>query len=111
MCSSSVAEYADAYKAVKNALSYGVDYSNGACFWDGADLKFQGEKHFRYKRGFQFTDDKHNIYNVASPPPRRVSKRNGSYDYEYESTAAEGGTVFWKLHDNFLKVEGKKQCL
>ncbi len=39
MCATSEVSFEKAYKAARNALHDGIDYSNGGCFWDGFDLK------------------------------------------------------------------------
>lgn len=111
MCASDAKKYMQAYEAARNALAYGVDYSNGGCFWDGADLKTKGKKHYRYSDGFRFVMQEHNIYGIASPVGLNRKGGLGSYyNYAYESTAAYGGTIFWKYNADFIAAEGVKQC-
>jgi hypothetical protein len=67
MCSGKMDERFDmAYQAARNALYNGHDYSNGACWWDGYDLKTEGSLHYRYKspRGFRFSSPEHNLFSV-----------------------------------------------
>lgn len=105
MCSDTEQGYELAYKAARNALSNGKDYAEGGCFWDGYDLKTYGSKSYRYKRGFRFTQSKHNIFAIMEPLPKE-----GKYQHIFESTAAYGKTIFWKLTKDFLKA-GNKQCI
>ena len=111
MCSESNEFFAKAYKAAANALEKGVDYANGGCFWDGYDLKTSGSRHRKYMDGFKFTDQKHNILAVQEPPPYEKITKRGSYSHIYDSTAAHGGTIFWKLNKDFLKAKEAGQCL
>ncbi len=101
-----------AYNAAVNALNYGTDYSNGACFWDGYDLKTSGVKHYKYIRGFRYSDPAHNIF--STPEPIHVShkgRKGGYYDTVYISTITQGRTIFWKLDEAYLKADGARQCI
>jgi hypothetical protein len=112
-----------AIKAAHNALDDGKDYSNGAYFWDGADIKTNYANHPKVKLGFKFTDPKHNIYNIKETSvditvhwkvPGKDGKlvdgkARGSYTYVYESTAAWGGTIFWRYSDAYLKATGNAE--
>lgn len=111
-----------AIDAAANALAGGEDMSNGAYFWDGADIKTNYKKHFKVRRGIRFTDPSHNIYGieestkleikykitkVANKATGKVSVNRvevGRYDHQYDSTAAHGGTIFWRLNPQFLEV-------
>lgn len=109
----------DAVKAAKNALAGGADYSNGAFFWDGADIKKKYKTHFKVGHGIRFTNPAHNIYDIKESTALVVktkttkAKVNGKvevkkeelyrYGYIYESTAAYGGTIFWKQNPDYLK--------
>jgi hypothetical protein len=53
-----------AIDAARNALAGGPDKSNGAYFWDGADIKTNYNKHFKVTHGIKITDPSHNIYGV-----------------------------------------------
>jgi len=111
MCSEIEDTFDKAYRAARNALNKGIDYANGGCFWDGYDLKTSGVHHYKYRHGFHFTSPKHNLFGITEPPPRNIITNKGRYDYEYESSAAYGKTIFWKLNQDFLKAGGIKQCL
>ena len=43
-----------AVKAVKKAMAGGPDYSNGAYFWDGVDIKTHYKTHFKVRHGIKF---------------------------------------------------------
>ena len=110
MCSDTETGFENAYNAARNAIDKGIDYANGGCFWDGYDLKTSGSKHYKYRHGFQFSNLEHNIFSVVQPPPKDKRTKMGMYDYEYDSVAAHGKTIFWILNKEFLKARGKKQC-
>jgi hypothetical protein len=111
-----------ALMAAANAIRGGTDYSNGAYFWDGADLKSNYMHHPKVKQGIKFTNPKHNIYGIQETSVNVTifwqipakgggtvnGKERGSYTYVYESTTAFGGTVFWKYGNDFLKATGNK---
>jgi hypothetical protein len=117
-----------AIKAAENAYAGGVDHSNGAYFWDGADIKSNYSKHFKVRHGIKFTDPAHNIYDIKeSTIPTKFlykttkKKVNGkvvtertlidSTDHTYDSTAAHGGTIFWKQSPHYLNVTKSKEWL
>ena len=111
-----------AVAAAVNALNGGEDKSNGAYFWDGADIKTNYAGHFKVRRGIKFTGPSHNIYHILESSKieilykitktrdrktgkiTKVTEEVGRYDHQYDSTAAHGGTIFWKLNPDFLKV-------
>lgn len=111
-----------AVAAAVNAMNGGEDKSNGAYFWDGADIKTNYARHFKVRRGIKFADPSHNIYGIKestkvviiSKTTKTRSRTTGKistateevgrYDHQYDSTAAYGGTIFWKLNPEFLKV-------
>lgn len=114
-----------AVKAAKNALAGGVDLSNGAYFWDGADIKSNYNNHFKVRQGIRFVDQKHNIYNISESTKlvvltKTVVKKSkgkivdtvvsemGRYDHIYVSTAAYGGTIFWRHNPDYMSVTGAK---
>ncbi|KTC64966.1 Uncharacterised protein (plasmid) [Legionella adelaidensis] len=99
-----------AYMAASNALNYGRDYSNGACYWDGYDLKTSGTKHDKYKAGFRYLEPEHNIFSTPEPPHVPIRGNKGYYDNVYISTAVQGKTIFWKLDEQFLHARGVRQC-
>ncbi|WP_454742662.1 hypothetical protein [Cupriavidus necator] len=117
----------DAVKAAKNALSGGKDYSNGAYFWDGADIKSNYKNPFKVKKGIKFMDPSHNIYGIKEST-KLVKKEkttkikvNGKietrkeelwrYDHIYQSTAAYGGTIFWKQNPDYIRYTHAKEYL
>ena len=96
-----------AVRAARNALDpNGKDYSNGGYFWDGADIQSNYDTHVKVAAGIKFTDPKHNIYNIKESvvpgeewwldAKRKPTRLRGKWKYKYESTAAYGGTIFWK---------------
>ncbi|WP_207792068.1 hypothetical protein [Siccirubricoccus phaeus] len=109
-----------AVKGAVNALSDNPqDYSNGAYFWDGADIRSNYAKHAKVRRGVRMTDPKHNIYGIKDKDVpgeefwrdkdgKPTKKSRGKWDYCYESTAAWGGTIFWKYNDAYLKATANK---
>jgi hypothetical protein len=118
-----------AVEAATNALNGGTDKSNDAYFWDGADIKSNYSHHFKVKQGIKFTDAAHNIYDIKESTKLvikykvkkiRVGKTKkfktekeevGRYDHIYESTAAYGGTIFWKFSKEYLDVTHSKEYL
>jgi hypothetical protein len=111
-----------AVKAAINAINGGPDKSNGAYFWDGADIRSNYKRHFKVRHGIKFSDPAHNIYNIPESTKvgivyKITKKKNaktgqvttareevGRYDHHYDSTAAYGGTIFWKFNQQFLDV-------
>jgi len=111
---------ADAVRGAKNALSAtGTDYSNGGYFWDGADIKSNYANHAKVLGGIRITDEANNIYDIKSKDvpgqtwwedaKGKRTKLRGKWDYKYESTAAWGGTIFWKYNAAFVKASGNKE--
>ncbi len=117
----------DAVKAAANALSGGPDYSGGAYFWDGADIKSNYDRHFKVRNGIKFTNPNHNIYGIKESTKLVIktkttkTKKNGKievkteeiyrYDHIYDSTSAHGGTIFWKQNPDYLKFTKSKEHL
>ncbi|RDS80030.1 hypothetical protein DWU99_20390 [Dyella psychrodurans] len=115
-----------AIAAAKNALNGGPDKSNGAYFWDGADIKTNYAHHAKVKRGIKITNPSHNIYGISDSTKlviqyRYVKTKNkktgkiaikqeeiGRYDHLYESTAGIGGTIFWKFGQAYLNATHAK---
>ena len=111
-----------AVRAALNAVDpAGRDYSNGAYFWDGADIKTNYAGHPKVKKGIKFSDPTHNIYGIKETTKlvieywkvkdkttgREVNgKERGRYDHVYISTAAYGGTIFWKLNPDYVRATG-----
>ncbi|WP_454726657.1 MULTISPECIES: hypothetical protein [Cupriavidus] len=117
----------DAVKAARNAMDGGNDYSNGAFFWDGADIKTNYRRHFKVRNGIRFSDPSHNIYGIQESSrviiKCKITKKKVKgkvevkkeemwrYDHVYDSTAAYGGTIFWKQSPEYLKRTGSKEYL
>lgn len=108
-----------ALAASRDALAgIGTDPSNGGYFWDGADLKTNFKRHPKVLGGIHFTDPLHDIYGVGDKDVAgenwwldakgKKTTLRGSWSYKYESTAAHGGTVFWKYNADFIKATGNK---
>jgi transposase len=111
-----------AIRAATNALNEGPDKSNGAFFWDGADIKSNYKHHFKVRHGIRFSDVQHNIYNISESRKTAIIYKNikirnkdtrtirsvrqeiGRYDHQYVSTAAHGGTIFWKFNPEYLQA-------
>jgi Bacterial toxin homologue of phage lysozyme, C-term len=109
-----------ALDAARNALSESpTDYSNGAYFWDGADVKSNYKKHPKVRKGVQFTDPSHDIYGIGSnkvpgeewwrDSSGKKTKLRGKWDYTYDSTATHGGTIFWQYNPDFRTATGTKE--
>jgi hypothetical protein len=109
-----------AVRAARNALSLTpLDYSNGAFFWDGADIRTNYARHAKVLAGIHFSNPTHNIYAIeAKDAPGeswwrdthgKPTKLRGQWNYKFESTAAYGGTIFWKYNPAFLKASGNKE--
>lgn len=108
-----------AVQAARNALSASpIDYSNGVFFWDGADIKSNYDKHPKVRSGIYFTAPSHNIYGIESKEvpgeewwkdtQNKKTALRGNCSYKFESSAAYGGTIFWKYNADFLKATGNK---
>lgn len=111
-----------AVDAARNALAGGVDKSNGAYFWDGADIKTNYSRHSKVLHGISITDPSHNVYGIKNSTrlviltktvkiknktTGKVTKKSeeiGRYDHVYDSTAGVGGTIFWKYDQQYLDV-------
>lgn len=117
-------ELKNAVKAADNALSGGFDYSDGAYFWDGADIKSNYSAHPKVNKGVHFSKSEHNIYKIRSTEGKyevtlvilkkikgkevKETKILGTCPYMYESTAAWGGTIFWKFGEKYLEFHHKE---
>lgn len=109
-----------ALEAAEAALSgAGADPSNGAYFWDGSDLKANYAAHPKVVQGIRFTDPSHDIYKLGSnevpgeefwrDANGKKTKSRGKWKHVWDSAAAQGGTVFWKYNDDYLKATGGKE--
>lgn len=112
---------AAAIRAARSALSglQATDPSSGAYFWDGADIKSDYETHKTVRAGFRFTKPAHNIYGIkAKDVPGenwwldkdgKKTKLRGKWTCKFESTAAHGGTIFWKYTAEFIDATGNTE--
>jgi hypothetical protein len=109
-----------ALRGAKNALTTApVDYSNGAFFWDGSDIKTNYENHAKVLGGIHISDPSHNIYDIKDKDvpgenwwfdgKGNKTKTRGAWKYKYITTAGWGGTFFWKYSVAFLKATGNKE--
>ena len=113
-----------AVKAARHALTGKEDYSGGGYFWDGSDLKENFENHPKVLKGIRFAKKEHDIYDVGDHKIKEEIKywmkldkdgntiqggERGRYDCTYESTAASGGTVFWRYTPEYIKATGSKE--
>ncbi|RAR50052.1 hypothetical protein C7401_14344 [Paraburkholderia unamae] len=116
-----------AISAARNALAGGPDKSNGAYFWDGADIKTNYANHFKVRQGIKITDPSHNIYQINDSTNLKILYKTikikdkkshkvtikkeeiGRYDHVYDSTAAHGGTIFWKFSQEYRDVTKAKE--
>jgi hypothetical protein len=115
-----------AVAAATNALAGGKDLSNGAYFWDGADIKSNYKNHFKVGQGIHFGDNAHNIYAINESTVLVIKKKItirkkhgkvisetevevGRYDHVYISTAAYGGTIFWKFNPEYVRLSHAKE--
>lgn len=112
--------------AAENALSGGADESHGAYFWDGIDIKTNYKNHFKVRYGIKFSAHEHNIYGIAESTKvlkktktvitynraRKVVRREvvelDRTDHIYVSTAAYGGTIFWKHNEKTWQSLARK---
>lgn len=114
-----------AVEVARNALADGPDLSNGGYFWDGADIKTNYSAHFKVQNAIRFSSPDHNIYGIEESTAivvkwKTVVKRKngkiiskeqieiGRYDHVYNSTAAIGGTIFWKNNPDYMRLSGAK---
>ncbi|WP_158996626.1 hypothetical protein [Pigmentibacter ruber] len=110
-------------EAANNAINCtGIDYSNGAFWWDGKDIFSKYKSHPKVKVGIKFTDPSHNIYKIKETPKGyiryvthiKINKKTkkeeekkteiGRHDYIFNSTAAHGETIFWKTDPDYVKL-------
>lgn len=87
--------------------------SNGAYWWDGADIK--SNMHNK-EWGIHYTDPKHDIYKTGDTTVGPFQEhwqpsgknRGEPWNHKLDSTAAYGGTVFWKKNSNYQDVTDNK---
>jgi hypothetical protein len=74
------------------------DYSNHAYFWDGKDITYN---HHLTGWGLVYSDPSHDIYGSGE---NRITRKG--YDHILVSTAATGGTIFWRFSSGYKKATG-----
>lgn len=113
MCSNLEVEYPQLYAAVSNALDpEGEDYSNGACYWDGNDLKTNRLKHPHYAGGY-YINPEHDVLGLgvyADNPQYHITSEGREYTYRFISVAGYGKTIFFKATPEFLFAKRSLQC-
>ena len=104
-------------EAALNALTDGVDYSNGALRWDGFDLAAKGFNHVKARTaGISISSDHFNSFKAAWPNNKIKAFSGGKYNEFsvnfsagnhpategryigltlYQSSAVYGRTIFW----------------
>ena len=96
-----------------NAVTGGVDYSNGATHWAGTDIGSTAEK--RATGGLLFKNKLDDLQSLGSKMVNGApittywkpsNKERGSYSYTWETTGAFGGTTFMKKTEAFIKATG-----
>lgn len=110
-----------AFAAAKNALEGGKDYSNGAFFWDGNDIRTRYAHHPKVLEGIKIMDEAHNVVRIKDSIKIKIKYKNveitqkGSnkkvkvkeevarIDHVFESTAGYGNTIFWKFNPDYVK--------
>ncbi|QPF76343.1 hypothetical protein G8A07_00065 [Roseateles sp. DAIF2] len=103
-----------AVRAVNHARTPNAeDYSNGAFFWDGYDIRTNYAKHDKVKKGIKITDPAHNVVGIEDKEvpgeewwrdaKGNKTKLRGRWSYRFQSTAGWGGTIFWKYNPDFIK--------
>lgn len=118
------ASMSNAVRAARNAFSGGPDYSNGAYFWDGADIKSNYINHPKVRLGVHI-DPAHNVYQIPDSERLKILYKTvkkkikgkivtsqeevGRYTWVYESTAGVGGTIFWRYSRDFVNVTRAKE--
>ena len=91
----------NAYKGLIHGMLDNKDYSNGGYFWHGRDFHINTARAYKdyYKVGFHFTSKSHDIWHMGDSP----SPPNSKWAYQYESTAAYGGTTFMRLSNKWMQ--------
>lgn len=98
--------------ALTTILGISRGKSNGAYFWDGADIVSNEHSN---NWGIHYTEAEHDIYNTGDKRKDAITVYydNGNfrakYDHKLDSTAAFGGTIFWKKSPDFKKASNRKE--
>jgi hypothetical protein len=89
------------------------------------DIKTNYKNHFKVRNGIRFSHRAHNIYGISESAKLIVLNKTvikklkgkvistekvevGRFDHVYVSTAAFGGTIFWKNNDQYMTVTRAK---
>ncbi|WP_253692045.1 MULTISPECIES: RHS repeat-associated core domain-containing protein [unclassified Treponema] len=87
--------------------------SNGAYYWDGADIQTNEHK---TEWGIHYTNQNHDIYGTGDSTVGPFQEhwypsganRGTPWNHKLDSTAAYGGTIFWKLSPHYQNVTGSR---
>ena len=99
--------------AITTILGTSRGKSNGAYYWDGADITYNPHRYW----GIHYTDPNHDIYGTGDTTggpyvnhweynDGRPPKLRGICNQKLDSTAAYGGTIFWKLNPTYKDIMG-----
>ena len=97
--------------AITTILGTSSGKSNGAYYWDGADITSNSHRNW----GIHYTDSSHDIYgtgdttggpyqNYNRDANNRPTTSRGTTDHILDSTAAYGGTIFWKKSKDYMYI-------
>jgi len=97
--------------AITTILGTSRGKSNGAYYWDGADITYNSHRNW----GIHYTDSSHDIYGTGDTTGGPYQNYNrdannnpttlrGTTNYILDSTAAYGGTIFWKKSDEYRRI-------
>lgn len=92
--------------------------SNGAYYWDGADIVYNWNTH--NTEGIHYTNSSHDIYKTGDTTggpyinywiytDGRDPVLRGTCNQKYDSTTTYGGTIFWKKSDEYIRIMQEKE--
>ena len=102
--------------AITTILGTSRGKSNGAYYWDGDDITYNSHRYW----GIHYTVPSHDIYgtgdttggpyqNYNRDENNRPTTLRGTTNYILDSTAAFGGTIFWKKSDEYIRIMQEKE--
>ena len=107
--------------AITTILGTSRGKSNGAYYWDGADIAITDRSNPLWNEhrdwGLHFSESGHDIYNIGDTTggpyvnywkyeDGRPPKLRGICNQKFDSTAAYGGTIFWKVNPTYKDIMG-----